>query len=91
MADKYPLLKISDEIEAFRDKAIAKGWTYVDHNAGFRTWLRNADKYRERDGRVGAAGQTTESAYERKKRIALEVYDALAPDPTTPIALELDR
>lgn len=88
MAAKYPLLNISDEIDAFRDKAIAKGWTYVDHNAGFRTWLRNADKYRERDRRSGAAGQIAESAYERKKRIALEVYDALAPDPT--IALELE-
>ncbi len=92
MADKYPLLNISDEIDAFKDKAIAKGWTYVDHNAGFRTWLRNADKYRERDRRDGAAGQTTESAYERKKRIAREVFDALAPAPSNPIAaLELDR
>lgn len=48
MTAKYPLLDIPDEIEAFTDKAAANGWTYVDHTAAFRIWLRKAEEYRLR-------------------------------------------
>jgi hypothetical protein len=58
--------------------------------AGDHPAERLRERHDARDRRVGAAGQIAESAYERKKRIACEVYDALAPAPTNPIALELE-
>lgn len=35
------------EFGSFHDKAIAKGWTYVDWAAGFKTWCRNEKKFRD--------------------------------------------
>jgi hypothetical protein len=34
-----------EELEAFRDHHLAKGSLFVDWEAAFRTWLRNAAKY----------------------------------------------
>lgn len=42
---KFPSLNIRTEIEAFRDHHTAKGSTFKDHNAAFRTWCRNAVKW----------------------------------------------
>lgn len=42
-------LDLAREVAHWRDKAAAAGWTFKDHQAGLRTWLRNAAKFRERD------------------------------------------
>ena len=43
-------LNVFSEFGRFRDKAKAKGWTYVDWDAGFRTWLNNEAKYKQERG-----------------------------------------
>lgn len=45
-------LDLDDQVRRWRDKAAAKGWTWVDHQAALRTWLRNAAEFRERDRAV---------------------------------------
>lgn len=40
------------QLERFLSKARAKGWTYADWKAGFRTWLLNEVQYAKRDGRA---------------------------------------
>lgn len=42
-------LDLVGQLGRWRDKAAASGWTYVDHQAGFRTWLRKAAEFRDRD------------------------------------------
>lgn len=39
------------QLERFLSKARAKGWTYADWKAAFRTWLLNEVQYAKRDGR----------------------------------------
>ena len=53
-------LSLQAELAAFCDHHAAKGTTFRDWQAGLRTWLRNAAKYRQqpRSGVVrGGAGQ----------------------------------
>ncbi len=46
-------LDLNHERESFRDHQAAKGLVYADHDAAFRTWMRNAVKFRaERGGAV---------------------------------------
>jgi hypothetical protein len=45
-ADKYPKLSIEDEVEKFQDYHRAKGSKFVDWDAAFRNWCRNAEKFR---------------------------------------------
>jgi hypothetical protein len=40
-------LNVHTEFIAFKDKALAKGYTYKDWDAGFRTWLNNAAKFKQ--------------------------------------------
>jgi len=44
---KWPTLIIANEVEAFIDFHIAKGSAFKDLNRAFRTWCRNAAKFRE--------------------------------------------
>jgi len=44
----------SQELTAFRDHHSAKGTRFVDWNAAFRTWLRNAVKFNRGGGRAPA-------------------------------------
>lgn len=44
-AKKFPLLDIKAEAEGFVDHHAAKGSTFKDFNAAFRTWCRNAVKF----------------------------------------------
>ena len=46
LTDKYPKLRIDDELEKFADHHKAKGSKFADWNAAFRTWCRNAEKFR---------------------------------------------
>ena len=44
--DKYPKLRLRDELEKFADHHKAKGSKFADWDAAFRTWCRNAEKFR---------------------------------------------
>lgn len=48
-------LNLQWEETQFRDKAKAKGWTYKDWDAAFRNYLRNSQKYQQRDGTLPAS------------------------------------
>ena len=53
-------LSLQAELAAFCDHHAAKGTTFKDWQAGFRTWLRNSAKYRQQarpGGRGGAVQQ----------------------------------
>lgn len=53
-------LSLQDELAAFCDHHAAKGTTFKDWQAGFRTWLRTSAKYRQQarpGGRGGAIQQ----------------------------------
>ena len=41
-AEKYPGLRLDTELEAFRDYHIAKGSSFKDWDAAFRTWCRRS-------------------------------------------------
>lgn len=43
---KWPPGMLERELDQFKDRAIAKGETYKDWQAAFRTWIRNANTYR---------------------------------------------
>jgi len=45
VANKYPSLKIGNEIQAFKDFHISKGTLFLDFDRAFRTWCRNAIKF----------------------------------------------
>ena len=47
-----------DQIEAFRDYHVSKGSRFLDWDAAFRTWLRNADQFK-RNGRRGVQPKET--------------------------------
>ena len=49
---KYPLADVDRETEKFLDHHRAKGNTFKDWNAAWRTWMANAQVYAERDGRT---------------------------------------
>lgn len=56
IADRHPDGWIDAECEQFKDDAIAKGKTFKDWQAAFRTWITNSDKWeRQRNGRNGTA------------------------------------
>lgn len=46
-------LSLADEQAAFEDHHAANGTTFKDWQAGFRTWLRNAHKFAQRQSAVG--------------------------------------
>lgn len=46
-------LNAESEAEQFRDHHTAKGSVMLDWDAAFRTWLRNAKKFAERDAKAG--------------------------------------
>lgn len=50
LAEKYPALDIEDEFEAFILWVRKNGTKYVDWTAGFQSWVRKAEKYRQEDG-----------------------------------------
>jgi hypothetical protein len=43
---KFPKLSLQDESEKFQDYHRAKGSMFVDWDAAFRNWCRNAEKFR---------------------------------------------
>jgi hypothetical protein len=52
IVDRWPPGMLEHELVHFRDRATAKGQTYRDWQAAFRTWISNAEKWRNtRDNR----------------------------------------
>lgn len=49
-------ISLDDELAAFCDHHAAKGTTFKDWQAGFRTWLRNASKFRQERQPAGQRG-----------------------------------
>lgn len=45
LASKHPLIDVRAEVEAFNDHHRAKGSTFKDWDAAFRTWCRNSSKW----------------------------------------------
>jgi hypothetical protein len=43
--------------ERFRDRNQARGQTYVDWNAAWRTWVNNQVEFQARDGRAASGAQ----------------------------------
>lgn len=50
-AENTPGLDVDDQAARFIDKARAKGWVYVEWVSGWHTWMRNAKKWADEDGR----------------------------------------
>lgn len=51
LRERFPKVVIDQEVEAFRDYWLSKGETRADWNASLRTWITNAEKWRqERQG-----------------------------------------
>ena len=48
-------LVISEELDAFKDHHTANGSTFIDWQAAFRTWLRNAVKFKRNAPRNGSS------------------------------------
>ena len=40
-------LNVHAEFIKFKDKALSKGWTYKDWDAGFRTWLHTSSDFKQ--------------------------------------------
>lgn len=55
-----------DELEAFRDYHVARGNTMLDWDRAFYTWLRNAKKYKSREGKL--------TQYQTSKKVANEAF-----------------
>ncbi|HEY3924383.1 MAG TPA: hypothetical protein VGL75_07460 [Acidothermaceae bacterium] len=53
-ATEIPLVDADSQTAKFRDFHTAKGSTFKDWTAAWRTWMRNAQSYAERDGRQAA-------------------------------------
>lgn len=51
-------LNIAEQLLAFQDYHAAKGTTFKDWQAGFRTWLRNARKF-DRNAQAATPGRNT--------------------------------
>jgi hypothetical protein len=51
-AEKYPELDLRETLEAFTDHHTAKGSTFKDWDAAWRTWCRNAKKWARPAGSV---------------------------------------
>ena len=50
LAEKHPTVDLHTELANFRDHWISKGKRRADWNAGFRTWVRNAEKWAKPNG-----------------------------------------
>jgi uncharacterized protein YdaU (DUF1376 family) len=50
IVDGWPPGSLEREVRKFRDKAEAHGWTYKDWQAAFRTWIGNAEDWRNGNG-----------------------------------------
>jgi hypothetical protein len=60
IVDRWPPGMLDTELDKFRDRHISKGSTFKDWQAAFRTWIHNAENWRNErgasGGRSGAKG-----------------------------------
>lgn len=88
-------VNLDDELAAFADHHSAKGTTFKDWQAGFRTWLRNANKFRQtrqqRGARIAPAPKSfaqadKEAGWARWEQMTGEVHpDRIAQQPNNVI------
>ena len=60
------------EAEQFRDRALAKGERYLDWDAAFRTWLRNAKKFDDRNGGAARPGRFENAGRDERSGLRVE-------------------
>ena len=53
---KYPKIDVPDQVDTFVDYHRSKGSKFVDWDAAFRNWIRNAEKYRRENAGEKAGG-----------------------------------
>ncbi|TDS82609.1 helix-turn-helix domain-containing protein [Comamonas sp. JUb58] len=72
-------LNLGDQQAAFEDHHAAKGSTFIDWQAAFRTWLRNATRFGRSTQATGAPQRSGETGYQRSMRErAQEVVPSIA-------------
>jgi hypothetical protein len=49
LKDKYPKIQVTEQVDTFLDYHRSKGSKFVDWDAAFRNWVRNADRYRQQN------------------------------------------
>jgi hypothetical protein len=49
LKDKYPKIQVTEQVDTFLDYHRSKGSKFVDWDAAFRNWVRNADGYRQQN------------------------------------------
>lgn len=73
-------VNVADELAAFTDHHSANGSTFIDWQAAFRTWTRNAAKFAKRDQR-SAPARNSETAYQRSMRLRVAEVSPLLARP----------
>lgn len=63
-------LDLADEQAAFEDHHVAKGTTFKDWQAGFRTWLRNSSKFRQAPRVAGQRAAAAPKSFAEAEREA---------------------
>lgn len=93
-------LSLQDELAAFCDHHGARGTTFKDWQAGFRTWLRNASKFQQqrpapRHG-VRQGGQQPQSFAQQDREAGMRRWEEMTgrvhPErqpPTAPVVLDM--
>lgn len=77
----WPPGMLERELAQFKDRNTANGQTYDDWQAAFRTWIRNADKWRHNGGRSGTNGMGRHQPSDglgSTARAALDVFGPMA-------------
>lgn len=68
--EKYPTVNVADETERFINHHRAKGSKFVDHDAAWRNWIKNADRFAAEKPRqlhaVGAGSAPAASDYDER-------------------------
>lgn len=64
--------RVTGESEQFCDRARAKGERYLDWDAAFRTWLRNAKKFDDRNGGAARPGRFENAGRDERSGLRVE-------------------
>lgn len=70
-------LDLADEQAAFEDHHAAKGTTFKDWQAGFRTWLRNSSKFRQARPAGQRAAATPKSFAEAEREAGMRRWEEM--------------
>jgi DNA-binding transcriptional ArsR family regulator len=56
LQDRYPKIGVTEQVDMFLDYHRSKGSKFVDWDAAFRNWVRNAEKYRQQNAGEKSGG-----------------------------------